>query len=91
MCWTLVGLLMALQCLLLIWLTMILKLAWKVISGQAAEDDRSDDEDSEEVEEKMNNTEKDSRLTSNHSINTLPMDLCQIQVAQSTSKRKPNR
>lgn len=39
--------LLALQVLLLIWLSMIVKVAYKVISGEGADDTRSDDEDSE--------------------------------------------
>lgn len=54
MAWGLTILLCALQCLLCIWLVMICKLAWKVISGQAAEDERSDEEspDEEEIDTK---------------------------------------
>ena len=40
-------LLLALQCILLIWLTMIVKVAYKVVSGEGADDTRSDDENSE--------------------------------------------
>lgn len=43
--------LLALQCILLIWLTMIVKVAYKVISGEGADDTRSDDENSEAEEE----------------------------------------
>ncbi|KAI9683275.1 MAG: sphingosine N-acyltransferase lag1 [Bathelium mastoideum] len=38
------GLLLALQGLILMWLAMILQVAWKFISGKAADDSRSDDE-----------------------------------------------
>jgi len=48
--WTFLFLLGALQIVLLVWFTMILKVAWKVINGGEADDIRSDDEDSE-VEE----------------------------------------
>ncbi|UZJ56584.1 hypothetical protein CBS101457_005904 [Exobasidium rhododendri] len=50
--WTLAGLLCVLQCILFVWLTMIFKVAWKVISGQNAEDSRSDEESIDEEEEK---------------------------------------
>lgn len=47
------GVLLALQGILLIWLTMIVKVAYKVVSGEGADDTRSDDEnsDAEEGEE----------------------------------------
>jgi len=51
--WSLVGLLAILQCILFVWLTMIFKVAWKVISGQSAEDSRSDEESNDEEEEKV--------------------------------------
>ena len=49
--WVFLALLLALQCVMLVWFTMILKIAYKVISGQGADDTRSDDEDDEEEEE----------------------------------------
>jgi acyl-CoA-dependent ceramide synthase len=46
------GLLLALQVLTLIWFGMILRVAYGVVSGKAAQDSRSDDEDElDEVEE----------------------------------------
>jgi very-long-chain ceramide synthase len=56
-CWTngiklvFLGLLLALQCILLVWFSMILKVAYKVVSGEGADDTRSDDEDDDEDEE----------------------------------------
>jgi acyl-CoA-dependent ceramide synthase len=44
------GLLLGLQVLTLIWFAMILRVAWGVISGKAAEDIRSDDEEDDEIE-----------------------------------------
>ena len=38
------GLLLALQGILLLWLAMILRVAWNVVSGKGADDSRSDDE-----------------------------------------------
>lgn len=49
--WVFLGLLLALQCVLLVWFSMILKVAYKVVSGQGADDTRSDDEDDDEDEE----------------------------------------
>ncbi len=48
--WSFLGLLLALQSLLLIWFSMILRVAWGVISKKAAQDLRSDDEEEAEVE-----------------------------------------
>jgi acyl-CoA-dependent ceramide synthase len=49
--WTFLGLLLALQCVMLVWFSMILKVAYKVVSGVGADDTRSDDEDDDEEEE----------------------------------------
>lgn len=46
--WGLVGLLCILQCILFVWLTMIFKVAWKVLTGKGAEDNRSDEESNDE-------------------------------------------
>ena len=43
--WVFLGLLLALQCVLLLWFSMILKVAYKVLTGEGADDTRSDDED----------------------------------------------
>ena len=48
--WLFLGMLFALQCVLLVWFSMILKVAYKVVSGEGADDMRSDDEDEEEEE-----------------------------------------
>ena len=49
--WGFLVMLLALQVVLLIWFIMILKVAYKVITGEGAEDTRSDDEDDDEEEE----------------------------------------
>ena len=46
--WVFLSMLLALQVLLLIWFTMIIKVAYKVISGEGADDTRSDGEDEED-------------------------------------------
>ena len=51
--WTFLGMLGALQCVLLVWFSMIIKVAYKVLSGAPADDSRSDDEDDEEEEISM--------------------------------------
>lgn len=62
-CWTqniiniFLGLLGGLQILTLIWMYLILKVAYKVISGTGAEDVRSDDEDTDVEDEEENSTE----------------------------------
>ncbi|KAF2469485.1 longevity assurance proteins LAG1/LAC1 [Lindgomyces ingoldianus] len=43
--WSFLYLLLALQVILLFWFAMVIKVAYKVITGQGADDDRSDDED----------------------------------------------
>jgi very-long-chain ceramide synthase len=56
-CWTqyvvyfFVSLLVALQCIMILWFTMIVRLAWKFINGAEAEDSRSEDEAAAEAEE----------------------------------------
>lgn len=49
------GVLLALQGLLLIWGSMIVKIAYKVVSGEGADDTRSDDEKSEAEDEESKN------------------------------------
>lgn len=49
--WTFLGMLLALQGVLLVWFAMIIRVAYKVISGKGAEDVRSDDDDEDEEEE----------------------------------------
>lgn len=48
--WTFLGMLLALQCVLVVWFGMIVRVAYKVLSGQGADDTRSDDEDEEDEE-----------------------------------------
>merc|ERR1711939_1232417 len=43
--WTFLGMLLALQCIMILWFVLICKVAYKVVTGQGAEDNRSDDED----------------------------------------------
>jgi very-long-chain ceramide synthase len=49
--WTFLIMLLALQGVLLVWFGMILRVAYKVITGSSADDIRSDDEDDDEEEE----------------------------------------
>jgi acyl-CoA-dependent ceramide synthase len=49
--WGFLLMLLALQMVLLVWFTMILKVAYRVLSGQGADDVRSDDEDDDDDEE----------------------------------------
>lgn len=50
--WVFLGLLLLLQGILLLWFTMIIKVAWRVIQGGKADDVRSDDEEEEsEIED----------------------------------------
>lgn len=49
--WGFLGMLLGLQVILCMWFVMIIRVAWKVITGQGADDSRSDDEDEEEEEE----------------------------------------
>lgn len=49
--WGFLGMLLALQVIMLMWFTLIIKVAYKVLSGQGADDNRSDDEDEEEEED----------------------------------------
>jgi very-long-chain ceramide synthase len=51
------GLLLALQILTLIWFGMIMKVAYSVVRGKAAQDSRSDDEDDMEEEDEYEETE----------------------------------
>jgi very-long-chain ceramide synthase len=49
--WLFLSMLAALQVILLLWFVMIIRVAYKVITGQGADDSRSDDEDDGEEEE----------------------------------------
>lgn len=49
--WGFLTLLLALQVIMLMWFVLIIRVAYKVITGKGAEDVRSDDEDSDEEEE----------------------------------------
>ena len=51
--WTFLIMLAALQVILLIWFGMIVRVAYKVITGKGAEDTRSDDEDDDEEEDEV--------------------------------------
>ena len=94
--WTLVSLLMALQCLLLIWLVMILKLAWRVVSGQAAADDRSDNEMDDDDDDDEISAEQTTNRSNNVgpflsvSASLSPADKSSVSRSAS-SKKKPHR
>ncbi|KAL9085178.1 MAG: hypothetical protein Q9165_007709 [Trypethelium subeluteriae] len=70
------GLLLALQSVMLLWLVMILKIAWSVISGNAADDSRSDDEgeavedDSQDEKEALAQNHEHAVQRSNHQLAT---------------------
>ncbi|KAK5134167.1 hypothetical protein LTR08_006827 [Meristemomyces frigidus] len=49
--WTFIGMLLALQCLTIVWFVMICRVVLKVVRGGNAEDTRSGDEDEDEDEE----------------------------------------
>jgi acyl-CoA-dependent ceramide synthase len=49
--WSFLGLLIALQVITLIWFAMIVRVAWKVVNGQPADDERSGDEGEKEEED----------------------------------------
>jgi very-long-chain ceramide synthase len=68
--WTFLGLLLSLQGVLLIWFGMIMRVAYKVLSGQGADDSRSDDEDEEEEVE-----EEKQPLTRRNYVEKLPSDV----------------
>ena len=55
-----IALLAALQGLLLLWFTMIVRLAVRVVRGSHAEDDRSDDEDEDEDVHEKDDTDTDT-------------------------------
>lgn len=69
--WVFLALLLALQCVLLLWFTMILKVAYKVISGDGADDVRSDDEDDEEEEDEVEEDELDELNLPEKAIDTI--------------------
>lgn len=48
--WGFLGMLLALQVILCMWFVMIVRVAYKVITGQGADDSRSDDEDEDDEE-----------------------------------------
>jgi very-long-chain ceramide synthase len=53
------ALLLFLQGIIVLWFVMIIRVAWKVISGQPADDIRSDDEDEEDEETEENDGEEE--------------------------------
>jgi acyl-CoA-dependent ceramide synthase len=57
--WGFLSMLGALQVILIIWFGMIIRVAYKVITGKGAEDVRSDDEEDEEVEVKDKKSSRD--------------------------------
>ncbi len=56
--WGFLSMLLGLQVILCMWFIMIVRVAYKVVSGQGADDSRSDDEDEEEEEEEETTIEK---------------------------------
>ena len=60
--WVFLGLLLALQCVMLLWFCLILKVAYRVISGERADDTRSDDEDENEDEEEEEEEGKEGNM-----------------------------
>jgi very-long-chain ceramide synthase len=65
------ALLLGLQVITILWFTMILKVAYKVISGHGAEDVRSDDEEDEDVEsESEKKIQKDMAASTGRSLAT---------------------
>ena len=58
--WAFLTMLLALQCILLAWFVMIIRVAYKVLTGQGADDVRSDDEDEFEEEEVSSRDDKAS-------------------------------
>jgi very-long-chain ceramide synthase len=61
--WGFLVMLLALQGVLLIWFTMIIRIAYKVLSGKGADDVRSDDEEEEEEEEEEGEEEEELART----------------------------
>ncbi|KAK0554331.1 Sphingosine N-acyltransferase lag1 [Tilletia horrida] len=57
---SMVALLVALQIILLIWFWMIVKVAYRVITGSGATDTRSDDEDSDEMDDSTEDADDDA-------------------------------
>ena len=69
------SLLLALQVIVFFWFVMIIKVVYKVLSGQNADDDRSDDEGEEdevdEIESGKMNGHANSKTNMSHPINAL--------------------
>lgn len=63
--WTFIWMLAALQVVLLGWFILIVRVAYKVVTGKGAEDVRSDDEDEEEEEEEDTITDGEKPLIDN--------------------------
>ncbi|ETI23757.1 hypothetical protein G647_05563 [Cladophialophora carrionii CBS 160.54] len=59
--WGFLSMLAALQVILIIWFGMIVRVAYKVITGKGAEDVRSDDEDDDEEEEEEHDKMEDEK------------------------------
>lgn len=64
--WGFLGMLMALQLILCMWFVMIIRVAYKVITGQGADDSRSDDEDEDDEEEENEGDEKQRLIEKVH-------------------------
>jgi very-long-chain ceramide synthase len=64
------ALLLGLQVITLLWFGMILKVAWKVISGEGADDTRSDDEGDDEEEEVGHESETEKGIQKSMAAST---------------------
>ncbi|KEF60460.1 uncharacterized protein A1O9_02021 [Exophiala aquamarina CBS 119918] len=64
--WVFLWMLAALQVVLLVWFIMIVRVAYKVVTGKGAEDVRSDDEEEEEEEEETMANEKKPLIDNVH-------------------------
>jgi acyl-CoA-dependent ceramide synthase len=89
------ALLLALQFILLLWFTMIIKVVYKVVSGQGADDVRSEDEcdDNDEIEEEEEVERVDETMKSD--LDWAPMEqevgVEALNFARKNYKRSQNR
>lgn len=89
--WGFLSMLLALQVLLCMWFTMIVKLAYKVLSGQPADDSRSDDEDDEEDEPTTQGDAIDKIHTSAESRPVVEQEVLSTDYVNFRSGRSPAR
>ena len=86
-----VFLLLFLQGILMIWFTMIIGVAYRVLSGQGAEDSRSDDEEEIEDEEKLeppNLTDPEKPLHRQPEFIEVPVPI-EVEVGAEDTARRP--